>query len=55
MIYRTPTEFQYRPSSKKTDLVKDAIQLTIAVDRMKQHFIWGTINGIVLSMLIYDL
>lgn len=39
----------------KKDLVKDAITLTISVNRMKQHFIWGAINAIILSMLTYDL
>lgn len=51
---RTPPEFQSKKLFKK-DLVKDAIQLTITVNRMKQHFIWGTVNVILLSMLTYDL
>ncbi|XP_025425503.1 transmembrane protein 209 [Sipha flava] len=51
---RTPSEFQPNLFLKK-DLVKDAIQLTIRVKRMKQHFIWGTINALILSMLAYDL
>jgi len=51
---RTP-EFQPNNPSKKKDLVKDAIQLTITVDKMKQHFIWGTVNAIIFSMLTYDL
>lgn len=54
MFFRTPLEFQPNIYSKK-DLVKDAIQLTIRVKRMKEHFIWGTINALILSMLAYDL
>jgi len=54
LFNRTPPELQSKKSFKK-DLVKDAIQLTISVNRMKQHFIWGTVNAIVLSMLTYDL
>lgn len=50
IYYRTPSEFK-----QKKDLIKDAIQLTIAVNRMKRHFIWGTINAILFSMLTYDL
>ncbi|XP_050431338.1 transmembrane protein 209 [Adelges cooleyi] len=51
---RTPTKYQQNNSTKK-DLVKDAIQLTIAVNRMKQHFVWGAVNTVILSMLVYDL
>ncbi|VVC33289.1 Hypothetical protein CINCED_3A024978 [Cinara cedri] len=47
---RTSSGFQ-----SKNNLVKDAIQLTISVKRMKHHFIWGTINALILSMLVYDL
>lgn len=54
LFNRTPPDFQSNKSIKK-DLVKDAIQLTITVNRMKQHFIWGTVNALVLSMLTYDL
>lgn len=54
IFLRTPSEFQSKNVLKK-DLVKDAIQLTVRVKRMKQHFIWGTINALILSMLTYDL
>jgi len=48
------SELQSKNAFKK-DLVKDAIQLTINVDRMKQHFVWGTVNALIFSMLLYDL
>ncbi|XP_050526044.1 transmembrane protein 209 isoform X2 [Daktulosphaira vitifoliae] len=51
---RTPTNYK-TIHQVKNDLVKDAIQLTIAVNKMKQHFIWGSINIVVLSMIFYDL
>lgn len=53
-FFRTP-EFQPKNPLEKKDLVKDAIQITITVDKMKQHFIWGTVNAIIFSMLTYDL